>query len=101
LEKKVNGVFKPVLYPFSLMTYWGTFHRLEQANEPSPNNPFKIRVHSAQRGEITYSIPIDLPVDSSPGYIQPGDTLRGRVQIADRARNLSNTIETPEFVYLK
>jgi hypothetical protein len=94
-------VFKPVLLPPSGMTFWGIFPRVELAHKESPNNPFKVRVYSAHHGEITYRYIIQPPIDSSPGYIQVGDTLRGRVQIADRARNVSNTIQTPEFVFMQ
>jgi hypothetical protein len=43
----------------------------------------------------------DLYDDGKIDDIQVGDTLRARVHIADRARNLSNTIKTTEFVFMK
>lgn len=100
VEKKANGVFKPILFPNPLFTFWSIFPRVEEETQ-SLVSPFKIRRYSSQRGELTYSIPIEPPIDPSPVYIQIGDTLRCRIQIADRAMNVSNTIETPEFVFMR
>ncbi|CAA9346988.1 MAG: hypothetical protein AVDCRST_MAG56-8203 [uncultured Cytophagales bacterium] len=105
LEKKVNGVFRPVLYPTPGITFWGIFPRVELANAaynyPNSPYPFRIRTFPPHRGEITYRFRIEAPIDQSPGYAQVGDTLRAHVQIADRALNVSNTIQTPEFIYAK
>jgi hypothetical protein len=106
LEKKVNGTFKPVLLPTPGFHLWSIFPRAVVADPVYDNeysaNPFKARMDSPQHGEITYRFVLEPPQDPSPNlYIMIGDTVRCRVQIADRARNLSNTIETPEFVFMK
>jgi hypothetical protein len=106
LEKKVNGVFKPVVFPSPGLNLWGVFPRPVVPDPAYDNvysaNPFKARMHSPHHGEITYRFVLEPPQDPSPDvYIMVGDTVRCSVHVADRARNLSNTIETPEFVFMK
>jgi hypothetical protein len=104
LEKKHNGVFRPVVFQNPDFTLWGRFPRTSDGNVTAATNPFIIQTHSPWRGEIVFKFKMIYEAFPDLHYVnpyQPGDTLKYRVQVADRAMNVSNTVETPEFVFMK
>jgi hypothetical protein len=60
LDKKSNGVFKPVVFPFPDFSFWSFFRRIPNGNKNDVFSVFHIRTQSPWRGEITYRLRLDL-----------------------------------------
>ena len=59
--------------------------------------PFKLIIHNSYEGELTWRL-ILIRFGLEQLGLAPGDVLKLRVQLADRAMHLSNTVDSPEFV---
>ncbi|MEM1138038.1 MAG: hypothetical protein AAGI07_19555, partial [Bacteroidota bacterium] len=81
--KEVDGVYQLVVFPGN-QGFSGDFPLL---NVPPDNE-------TALEGEITYSFQV--PVNQ--GIIFEGDVLKFEIHIADRAKNLSNIVETTPII---
>jgi hypothetical protein len=93
IYKKVNGEFQQVQFTPATFNLNGRFPRLAEGERPGPIE-----------GVLHYGITLVPTADTrNPDWnpdIGPGDTIRFSVQIADRALQLSNRIETTEIVVL-
>jgi hypothetical protein len=110
LYRKKNNGFEPVPYINMPNPFNGRFPKIfDESGKSQPGmviggngNPFLIHTKTASGGELTYSFYLAaLPPGVEYRTYVPtyqGDTLKCGIQITDRALNLSNTIETAEFV---
>ncbi len=97
IYRKKNGVFS-LFSPLGFISY-GRMPVISPAPGRIRYGYFDVTAESAWRGEIYYSF--ILFNYNNDLVLKAGDTLRCKISIADRALHVSNTVETPEFIFLK